>query len=656
MDMVLKKSIQGGMEMVLQHNIEAWNANRNLNVVTKRQAKSTEKLSSGYKINRAADDAAGLTISEGMRSMIRGLNRASNNAEDGYSLLQTADGALEEIHSILQRGRELSVQAANDSNTEIDRQAIQSEVDELLIEINRIADTTEFNTLKLLDGSISGDPNANPLIRQKAAAGVMREGIQQVNPGVIANPAAAGSVSRATAAEETWLKNELTNNMVPKAVGGILSTFSGAFNGNPNISTTIGAQLYTEPSSTLAYVACRYSYDASGKIASMELNLSVNLNSLTFSGGQLTAISQKELEGTIALEMMHAFMDDALPNGMIGIDSSGVIDKSNQFPKWFKEGMAQTAAGGCSNYNDWVNGGLGLHANMPESSISAVVTDAKNKLSSGSTASQYGTGYLACMYLGYLADGTNTVSSAAIGGGLDKILTEMKNGKTLNQVINDISGGKYISISDFQRKFGDSDSSHFISLLLKEAGNIGSGSVIAPNLGVADVLDNAAPNTNYYVPDFTQLFTPSNATTFTGGGSGGYNGNGEALMLQVGSLGHQGIGISIDDAHTDALGLGSVSVMSFEEAGTAISDFDYAIDMVSSNRSSIGAYMNRLEHTIANVDNTSENTQAAESRIRDTDMANEMVEYSASNIIAQAGQSMLAQANQSKQGILQLLQ
>ncbi len=627
--------------MVLQHNIEAWNANRNLNVVTKRQEKSTEKLSAGYKINRAADDAAGLTISEGMRSMIRGLNRASNNAEDGYSLLQTADGALEEIHSILQRGRELSVQAANDSNTEIDRQAIQSEVDELLIEINRIADTTEFNTLKLLDGSKSGDPNANPLIRQKAAEGVMREGIQQVNPGVITNPAAAGSVSRATAAEETWLKNELTNNMVPKAVGGILSTFSGAFANNPNISTTIGAQLYTEPSSTLAYVACRYSYDASGKIASMELNLSVNLNSLTFSGGQLTAISQKALEGTIAHEMMHAFMDDGLPNGMIGINSSGVIDKSNQFPKWFKEGMAQTAAGGCSNYNDWVNGGLGLHANMPESSISAVVTDAKNKLSSGSTASQYG---------------TNTVSSAAIGSGLDKILTEMKNGKTLNQVINDISGGKYISISDFQRKFGDSDSSHFISLLLKEAGNIGSGSVIAPNLGVADVLDNAAPNTNYYLPDFTQQFTPSSATTFTGGGSGGYNGNGEALMLQVGSLGHQGIGISIDDAHTDALGLGSVSVMSFEEAGTAISDFDYAIDMVSSNRSSIGAYMNRLEHTIANIDNTSENTQAAESHVRATDMADEMVEYSASNIIAQAGQSMLAQANQNRQGILQLLQ
>ncbi len=642
--------------MVLQHNIEAWNANRNLNVVTKRQAKSTEKLSSGYKINRAADNAAGLTISEGMRSMVRGLNRASNNAEDGYSLLQTADGALEEIHSILQRGRELAVQAANDSNTEVDRQAIQSEVDELLTEINRIADTTEFNTLKLLDGSRSGDPTANPLIARKAADGVVREGMQNVNPGTILNPAAAGGVSRA-ALDQNWLKNELTNTMVPKAVGGILSTFSDAFANNPNISTTIGAQLYTDSSTTLAYVACRYSYDASGKITGMELNLSVNLATLAAdANGQLTPQSQKALEGTIAHEMMHAFMDDALPNGMIGLDSNGVLDRTNQFPKWFKEGMAQTAAGGCSNYNDWVNGGLGLSANTPESTISSVVTDSKNKLSSGSTASQYGTGYLACMYLGYLADGTNTVSSSAIGGGLDKILTDMKNGKTLNDVINDISGGKYKSITDFQRKFGDSDSSHFINLLLAQAGQTGSGSVIAPSLGTLDVLDNAAPNTNYYKADFTTKFTPSNATNFAGGGSGGYNGNGDALMLQVGSLGHQGVGISIDDAHTDALGLGSVSVMSFEEAGTAITDFDYAIDMVSNNRSSIGAYMNRLEHTMSNIDNTSENTQAAESRIRDTDMAEEMVEYSASNIIAQAGQSMLAQANQSKQGILQLLQ
>lgn len=641
--------------MVLQHNIEAWNSNRNLKVVTKRQSKSSEKLSTGYKINRAADDAAGLTISEGMRSMIRGLNRASDNAEDGYSLLQTADGALEEIHSILQRGRELSVQAANDSNTKEDREALQAEIDELLTEINRIAENTEFNTMKLLDGSKSGDTAVNPLIRQ-GESGLVREGVQQVQPGTITNSAATGSVARAGTVAEEWLKGELKNNIVPKAVDRILTTFSKTFNLNKNISRTIGANLYSQPSTTLASVTCKYSYDASGKVMGMSLNLAVNLNSLTFNNNQLDNASQKQLEATIAHEMMHAFMDDELPNGMIGINSEGVIDRSNQFPKWFKEGMAQTASGGCSNSNDWVNVHLGLTDQTSESTISAVVSSSGNRLSSGSTASQYGTGYLACMYLGFLAKGNNDVSSASIGEGLDSILSAMKQGETLNDVINRISHGKYTSIGDFQRKFGDIDSSHFISELLKKVGSTGSGSVIAP-LDNGDVLGAAGKNTTYYVPDFLNPFMPSTVTTFTGGGgSGGYNGNGQALKLQVGSLGHQGIGISIDDAHTDALGLGSISVMSFEEAGSAISDFDYAIDCVSSNRSSIGAYMNRLEHTIANLDNTSENTQAAESRLRDTDMADEMVEYSTANILAQTGQSILAQANQSKQGILQLLQ
>ncbi len=640
--------------MILQHNIEAWNANRNFKVVTKRQAKSSEKLSSGYKINRAADNAAGLTISEGMRCMIRGLNRASDNAADGYFLLQTADGALEEIHSILQRGRELSVQAANDTNTDTDRRAIQSEVDKLLEEINRIADTTEFNTMKLLDGTKSGTPSGNPFVQPNHAAGMVREGNQKVDALISQDPIQDPSVTATHSPAEIASVEAGLQDMVPKAVGAILSTYS-VFN-NTDVSPEIGVKLYQENSSTLAYVACRYSIDSTGKISGMALNLSVNFNTLQFdAAGNLTNDSRKELEATIAHEMMHAFMDETHPNGMLGA-TNGIVDKSNQFPKWFKEGMAQTAAGGCSNYNDWVNGGLGLNENTPESTISAAVKSLSNKLSSGSTASQYGTGYLACMYLGYLASGGTTISSSAIGQGLNQVLTDIRGGKSLNEVIKDISGGKYMSMTDFQTKFGDNDSSHFISLLLKEAGQTGSGSVIAPSLAAGDVLANAAANNAYYQPNFNQEFTGSNANTFTGGGSGGYNGNGEALMLQIGSLGHQGMAISIDDSHTDALGLGAVSVMSFEEAGTAIDDFDYAINMVSSNRSSIGAFMNRLEHTIANVDNTAENTQAAESRLRDTDMAEEMVEYSAANILAQAGQSILAQANQGKQGVLQLLQ
>lgn len=142
--------------MVVQHNMQAMNTNRQLGITTSAQAKSTEKLSSGYKVNRAADDAAGLSISEKMRSQIRGLNKASSNAQDGISMVQTAEGALNETHSILQRMNELATQAANDSNTSIDRNAIQAEIDQLTEEIDRIQSTTQFNTMNLLDGSFTG--------------------------------------------------------------------------------------------------------------------------------------------------------------------------------------------------------------------------------------------------------------------------------------------------------------------------------------------------------------------------------------------------------------------------------------------------------------------------------------------------------------------
>lgn len=143
--------------MVVQHNLQAANTNRQLGITTSAQAKSTEKLSSGYKINRAADDAAGLSISEKMRSQIRGLNKASSNAQDGVSLVQTAEGALNETHSILQRMNELATQAANGTNTSVDRSAIRAELDQLTSEINRIQSTTQFNTMNLLDGTFSGE-------------------------------------------------------------------------------------------------------------------------------------------------------------------------------------------------------------------------------------------------------------------------------------------------------------------------------------------------------------------------------------------------------------------------------------------------------------------------------------------------------------------
>ena len=188
--------------MVVQHNLTAMNSNRQLGITTGSQAKSSEKLSSGYRINRAADDAAGLTISEKMRSQVRGLNRASTNAQDGISLIQTAEGALNEVHSILQRMNELAVQAANDPNTTADRGAIQSEVDQLTSEINRIQSTTQFNTMNLLDGTFaSKNLQVGSLAGQKItiSIGNMNAGTIGVSGLIVADFDSAGEAISAIA-------------------------------------------------------------------------------------------------------------------------------------------------------------------------------------------------------------------------------------------------------------------------------------------------------------------------------------------------------------------------------------------------------------------------------------------------------------------------
>lgn len=182
--------------MVVQHNLTAMNANRQLGITTNNQAKATEKLSSGYRINRAGDDAAGLTISEKMRSQIRGLNKASTNAQDGISAIQTAEGALNEAHSILQRMNELATQAANDTNTTSDRTAIKKEIDALTSELNRIASTTQFNTMDLLDGSFTGkNLQVGALKGQKItiSIGSMNAGTLSVNSVSVSTFTKAGS-------------------------------------------------------------------------------------------------------------------------------------------------------------------------------------------------------------------------------------------------------------------------------------------------------------------------------------------------------------------------------------------------------------------------------------------------------------------------------
>ena len=394
--------------MVVQHNLTAVNANRMLGITTGQQAKSSEKLSSGYRINRAADDAAGLSISEKMRKQIRGLDQASSNAQDGVSCVQTAEGALTEVHSMLQRMNELAVQASNGTLSEDDRSNIQDEVDQLITEIDRVSETTKFNETYLL----KGDAN----------------------------------------------KTQLTNTV------------------------------YSNPQMALVK-------DAMASKSTFEVKTA--------------------------------------------------MDGSGKTVYTFKSGIA------------------------------AGDTWAGKKVIATGTA---GAGEIT-------ADDAKVAELAA----MNKVVT-----------------------------------------------------AYASEMGIAAVTLVEGDN------DVT-----STSKTFT------YN-DGLNLSLHVGadSADDNKISMNVDSMSSDSLGIKGLKVSgkTYLQATGSIDTIADAISKVSKQRSELGAVQNRLEHTIANLDNVSENTTSAESRIRDTDMAKEMVTYSKNNILAQAGQSMLAQANQSTQGVLSLLQ
>ena len=393
--------------MVVQHNLTAMNANRQLGVTTGAQAKSSEKLSSGYRINRAGDDAAGLKISEKMRSQIRGLDKASSNAQDGISLIQTAEGALGEAHSILQRMNELAVQGANDTNESIDRDAINEELTALTSELDRIASTTQFNKQNLLDGKFTSK-----------------------NLQVGANSDQKISIS--------------IGEMNPKALG---------------------------------------LHDIAGTTTQSQTGLKVGKYATTVVDPTETFENQKKA----AIASLKAIVSN-------GADSAGYLQ------------------------------------NLDMGTGSAYYIDADN----------------------------NRYKSASAAMKAD-----------VAAVKKAVSAG------------------------IK---NNGATYAVTENI-IADKM------------------TVGKATTLT-----------------------------------------NPSVKDYASANATIDAVQKAINSVSSQRSALGALQNRLEHTVANLDNVSENTSSAESRIRDTDMADEMVEYSKNNILAQAGQSMLAQANQSTQGVLSLLQ
>ena len=454
--------------MVVQHNLTAMNSNRMLGLTTKTQAKSTEKLSSGYKINRAADDAAGLSISEKMRKQIRGLTQASSNAQDGISAVQTAEGALNEVQDMLQRMNELAVKAANGTMSENDRTYIQNEVDQLTTEIDRVAETTKFNETYLLKGD-------------------------------------------KTAASDY--------------------TFSyGATAGTTSYTLKDGVTLF----------------DENGK----------------------------------------------------KVEAGTVLDTTKKYYKDYKAGTA--AADG-----DF-NGTTDTDTN-------------KNVLYDGDTGEKFEAGKV------QYKDKAKYYST--------KIGTE--------QDPKDAA----FSTSKLDNAYYDKDGNKIAENALSNYLKTTDGNTINVKDGVK--LYDANGNDVTANVQGTQFSAKATTGALT-------------LSLHVGAdaTSNNQISLDITAMSAERLGVAGLKVDGSDDTNAlnAIDTIKEAIQKVSTQRSTLGAVQNRLEHTINNLDNVVENTTSAESQIRDTDMATEMVKYSNNNILSQAGQAMLAQSNQANQGVLSLLQ
>ena len=464
--------------MVVQHNMQAANANRMLNVTTGAQSKSTEKLSSGYRINRAADDAAGLSISEKMRKQIKGLDKASSNAEDGVSSVQTAEGALTEVHSMLQRMNELAVQASNGTNSNTDRSAIQDEISQLTTEIDRVAETTKFNETYLLKGG-------------NGTKDVYMNG------------------------HDAGLKGTLTDN----ATTATFKVAAGALDAGKSV--TIGGKDYT--------------------------------------------IGGSDTEAKALIKKAAA--DGAKADASITIDGTTYTYKTD---KWVDKGDKE-------------------------------VTDIENKVKKGSTV-KYG------------SDSVTVLNDNKTTGIDDANSSVISAAKAVELMTNELTAANNIGATKKPATV-TADAAGYTA---------NNGIEFKIEKGTAEVADKLS------------------------------------FSLHVGSDADMTnkITVDIETMNSSYLGIKGLNVNDDSGiAGTyAIDAISDALQKVSEQRSSLGAVQNRLEHTIDNLDNVVENTTTAESRIRDTDMASEMVNYSKNNILAQAGQSMLAQANQSNQGVLSLLQ
>lgn len=571
--------------MRINHNIASLNTYRQLTGNQAATNKNIEKLSSGLRINRAGDDAAGLAISEKMRSQVRGLDMASKNAQDGISLIQTAEGAMNETHSILQRMRELANQSANGTNTDADRSALQDEMNQLTSEINRIGNTTEFNTQKLLNGGIGSGDGAK---------------VTQATSATVSGTAAIGT--------------------------GALSIGAGA-------KITVDGQTFDIGALTIGKAGATATENANelkeklGQITSGGVKLSDVLDikvdgsdQLVFTAKSTGTSSEVIVSGTQLETAKLGFTTD--PTATPPVTVSGKGDPTTVERHGIQAGTA-------------LSGGTTIAANstfkVTVGSESAVTVTLKE----GKT---YDTGNAdANIAKAAMQDLVKDLNAALQEAGLDSKVTASLSKDNEIQFISE--NGKDISLDD------------------ATGGPLAAIGFTVTAGKVTDALGNTA-----------QVVGP------------GAQGSGFSTKFQIGANKGQSMSLGISDMRSSALGItgnagqqgftktntvtngtndiqseAALNISTREDASNSIEVLDKAINKVSSERAKLGAVQNRLEHTINNLGTASENLTAAESRIRDVDMAKEMMEQTKNNILAQAAQAMLAQSNSQPQGVLQLL-
>lgn len=602
--------------MKINHNMGAMNSKRNMKINSKISSKSIEKLSSGLRINSAGDDAAGLAISEKMRAQIRGLDQASINAEDGISLIQTADGALTETHSIIQRMREISVQATNDTNTESDRKALQEEMNELTSEINRIANTTEYNTKKIL---IGGNGNGVKPIKLDFAGTEVTH--TKGNDAVTKNMKVA-----------ITLDAGISSNTYPQP-----DRFSFQING-----IDLGVTYVYLPNGNVGDITYGVK-DPNGII-----NQSPTPNGVV-TGGQIKITNTAN--GTLETKDIEKVAEATAKLVQSQIDTNPALN--GDFKAYAKGGQIIVEA--LDNGNS-----TGTNATMNVTGISSVnnaftVTDVN-------TGGQIGAGGTIAGQDIPAKGASTTIDFSTVAATKDDIKALVDAGMSIN--------GQTI-------QFFNSDDGPYtgkaIGIDIKDVTNPEKlvDEIIAQTQNKLQGVDLAKDGNKLII---TSQVVGANSTleVFNGNATG----NELELNLQVGANENESVLITINEMTAKALRLVgpgdgysneykvndgngkyecALDVTTSENAEKSIRVIDNASKRVSEQRGILGAYQNRLEYVVNNLNYSAENTISSESKIRDTDMALEITKNAKSNVLLQAAQSMMAQANSAPEQIIQLL-